>query len=181
MGRGRVIWGGELSPQATAESNQPLELSAAKWIWHNEGDPVAAAPPGTRFFRRVVTLDGDKPVASAQLLMTADNSFECWVNGQRVGAGDHFTQAYLVDVKPVLKPGANVIAVAATNGADTPNPAGLIGLLVIRLQDGRTMTIATDQSWEAAGKRGRRLDNRHRRRRLGSGLGTGAVRHSSVG
>ena len=85
-------------------------------------------------------------------MLTADNSFECWVNGRRVGEGDRFDQLYVMNVASALKPGTNVVAVAATNGADNPNPAGLIGLLTIRLQDGRTLEIATDQSWEAAEK-----------------------------
>ena len=100
VGAGRVIWGGSLSPGASAELAQPPELGAAKWIWRKDGSPAAAAPVGTRYFRRLVTLDKDQRVASAQLLMTADNSFECWVNGRRVGAGDNFTQAYLMNIKP---------------------------------------------------------------------------------
>ena len=150
LGHGRVIWGGELSPQPGDESDQSPDLTAAKWIWHREGNPAAAAPTGTRYFRRVVTWDQDTPIASAKLLMTADNAFECWVNGRRVSAGDNYTQAYLSDIKSVWKPGANIIAVAAKNVSDVPNPAGLIGLLVIRLKDGQTFTISTDQSWKSA-------------------------------
>lgn len=149
LGRGRVVWGGELSPKPDAQSDQAPDLNAAKWIWHNEGNPAAAAPPSVRCFRRVVTLD-DKPIASAKLLMTADNSFECRVNGRRVSGGDNFTQTYLADVKSALHRGVNVIAVTAKNGADAPNPAGLIGLLVIRFQDGQTMTVPTDHEWTSA-------------------------------
>ena len=32
-------------------------LTEAKWIWHNEGNPAAARPVGTRYFRRTVVLD----------------------------------------------------------------------------------------------------------------------------
>lgn len=152
LGQGRVIWGGPLSPKPAAESDVPPQLGHAKWIWRKEGRPAAAAPPGTRYFRRVVKLDDDSRIEAARLVLTADNSFECWVNGRRVGEGDRFDQLYVMNVAPALKPGNNVVAVAAANGADRPNPAGLIGLLTIRLRDGRTLEIATDQSWEAAEK-----------------------------
>lgn len=152
LGRGRLIWGGRLSPKPTAESDGPPRLDRAQWIWRKEGNPAAAVPPGTRYFRRLVTLDDDSRIQSARLAMTADNAFECWVNGRRVGAGDRFDRLYLMNVAPALKPGTNVVAVAATNGAEAPNPAGLIGLLTIRLQDGRKLEVATDKSWEAARK-----------------------------
>ena len=175
------IWGGALTPPPPSESDQIPELTAAKWIWHREGNPAAAAPPGTRYFRRVIALEHDKALASAKLLMAADNSFECWVNGRQVGAGDNFTQAYLMDIKPALKPGTNVIAVAAKNGADVPNPAGLIGQLVIRLQDGGSSTILTDSSWEANASATGDWDYCDSNGRLASGDGIGAVRHGSVG
>jgi hypothetical protein len=40
--------------------------------------------------------------------------------------------------------------VEAVNGADVPNPAGLIGNLVIKYRDGRTAEVRTDAKWEAA-------------------------------
>jgi len=152
VGKGRVVWGGELAAKPEAAADEQPQLGPAKWIWRKEGNPAVAVPPGTRYFRRLVTLDAGRPIASARLVMTADNSFECWVNGRRVGAGDNFTQAYILNVASAIRPGTNLIAVAATNGAETPNPAGLIGLLTIRFQDGQTLQIPTDQSWEAAEK-----------------------------
>ena len=55
------------------------------------------------------------------------------------GAGDNFKQAYAMNVAAALKPGENLIAVAATNTTDNPSPAGLIGMLSIKLRDGRTI------------------------------------------
>jgi len=150
LGQGRLIWGGDLSPKPLAESDAPPRLDAAKWIWRREGNPAAAVPPGTRYFRRVVQLADDARVATARLVLTADNSFECWVNGRRVGEGDRFDQLSVMNVAAALRPGTNVLAVAATNAADYPNPAGLLGLLTIRFQDGRTLELVSDQAWEAA-------------------------------
>ena len=150
VGKGHIIWGGELSPNpADVPSEQP-ELGSAKWIWYKEGNPAVSAPPGTRYFRRVVTVERGSPIASARLVMTVDNTFACDINGHRVGSGDNFTQGYLMNVATALKPGANLIAVTATNTTDSPNPAGLIGMLSIKLRDGRTIEVPTDQSWETS-------------------------------
>ena len=149
FGKGRVIWNaGFETPLAKPDAKSPIE--SAKWIWHKEGNPAVAAPPGRRCFRRVVTLDAARTVASARLALTVDNSFEVWINGQRVGAGDDFNQLFLFDVARFLKPGANLIAVAAVNGADNPNPAALIGALQIRFTDTSALEIPTDKSWGSA-------------------------------
>jgi hypothetical protein len=146
VGQGRMVWEGKV-PDKASGTDQP-QLSLGKWIWFNEGDPAVAAPIGSRYFRRVIQIDGN--VASARLLMTADNSFECWVNGHSVGSGDNFGRSYRMAIASSLKPGANLIAVRAVNGADQPNPAGLIAALRIRYEDGREFELASDRNWEAA-------------------------------
>ena len=109
--------------QAAPEA--PARLGAAKWIWFKEGNPAAAAPAGKRYFRRVLTLDGGAEIESARMVMTADNEFELWVNGRRAGGGEDFTHTYVMDCTRLLKPGTNLLAVMAVNGADAPNPAGV--------------------------------------------------------
>jgi hypothetical protein len=149
FGKGRVLWPvGERKEQAVPEP--PARLGTAKWIWFKEGNPAAAAAPGKRYFRRVLTLDGRAEIESARMVMTADNEFELWVNGRRAGGGDDFTHTYLVDCMSLLKSGTNLLAVVGANGADTPNPAALIGNLIIKYRDGRTVEVRTDATWEAA-------------------------------
>lgn len=105
---------------------------------------------GKRYFHRLVDVEAGSQIESARLLMTADNSFECWVNGRRAGSGDTFGRAYVMNVAPLLKPGPNLLAVAAENASDQPNPAGLIASLTIKYRDGRTLELHTDQSWNTA-------------------------------
>jgi len=147
--RGRVFWGGEFrSREITPVKENPF--GSAKWIWQNEGKPAISAPPGPRFFRHLLVIDGNSPIASARWTITADNSFECWVNGRSAGTGDNFKRAYSVDVASLIKPGTNLLAVAAVNGSDSPNPAGLIGSLAIQFADGRTVELPTDKTWLSA-------------------------------
>jgi hypothetical protein len=149
FGKGKIVWGGDfrLSPEVVQQAVS--QLASAKWIWRKEGNPVEAAPPGPRYFRRLLTIDAGNMV-SAQLEMTADNSFQCWVNGQLAGGGDNFTQVYTLDVLQLLKPGPNLLAVTAVNGGESPNPAGLIAMLSVKYADGHTQEIPSDQGWQAA-------------------------------
>ncbi|MBI5388002.1 MAG: hypothetical protein HZA90_25340 [Verrucomicrobia bacterium] len=148
VGNGRVVWAPGTPSAPAPEPRNPLEQ--AKWIWRAEGKPAASAPAGKRFFRRVVALGGSASIESARVFMTADNSFELFVNGHRAGRGDNFHETYALDITPLLKPGANVLAVEAENGGDTPNPAGLIGSLIVKFRDGRVLEVPTDRSWQAA-------------------------------
>ena len=149
-GKGRIIWGGEFQPFQTASAEDQNLLRSAKWIWYKEGNPAAAAPVGKRYFRRLLPLDSAARVQSAQLIMTADNSFECRVNGQLAGSGDNFGRTYTLSVGPLLRPGANLLTVVAANTTENPNPAGLIGVLSVKYRDGRTVEFPTDSTWEAA-------------------------------
>jgi hypothetical protein len=142
----RVIWDNALNtPQPATAATNPLEQ--AKWIWHKEGNPAVSAPVGKRYFRRTFNLKGDPKVESARVFMTADNSFEVWVNGRRTGKGGNFHVAGVFDIKSLLRSGPNVLAVAAENGGANPNPAGLVGTLLVKFRDGRTLTLPTDKSW----------------------------------
>lgn len=122
-------------------------LSQARWIWHPEGNPLANAPAGKRYFRREVEIPG--PVASATCTMTADNRFELFINDRRAGSGDNCRQQYAFDCSALVKPGRNTITVTAENGdnGNHPNPAGLVGAFAIRLQDGQELSLVTDRSW----------------------------------
>jgi alpha-L-rhamnosidase len=148
-GKGQVVHGRELEKNRDRSPGES-RLGPAQWIWFKEGNPAAAAPVGKRYFRRIVNVEAGSPVASARLVITADNSFTCWVNGQTAGSGDTFNRTYRLDVARFLKPGPNVIAVEAENASDHPNPAGLIAALTLRYQNGRALEVRTDKDWESA-------------------------------
>ena len=145
-GSGRVIFGGPFSPAGAASENPGFAL--AQWVWTTEGNPTSAVPVGHRYFRRVFELPADAKVSSAWLVITADNEFECKVNGRRVGRGDDFHRPYRINVTGHLRPGKNLLAVDAFNAADFPNPAGLIAALHLRFENGQQATIVTDKQWE---------------------------------
>ena len=148
LSRGRVIRARAVQP-AGAEASPSL-IEQAKWIWHKEGNPAISAPVGPRYFRRSFTVVDRSSVESAGVVMTADNSFELWINGRRAGKGDNFHVAGEFDVKGMLRSGVNVLAVAAENGGADPNPAGLAGILVVEFRDRTILAVPTDSSWQTA-------------------------------
>lgn len=149
VGKGRVIWNGEFNA-APAKAVAGNPLTHAKWIWYPEGHPAVAAPVGPRYFRRVITLETNRTIASARAALTADNGFELWINGRQAGSGEDFNQIFNFNVASLLKPGVNLIAVAANNGGETPNPAGLIAALSIQFTDGPPLELVTDRQWKSA-------------------------------
>ncbi len=147
FGPGHVVW----SPDFARQNNSGREantLRHAQWIWAREGNPAVAAPPGHRYFRRPFVIDPAQPVATARVSVTADNSFDLWINGRLVGAGGDFNTIFNFDITPFVKPGTNLIAIAALNGDDKPNPAGLIASLEVKFADHHSLTVDTSRAWE---------------------------------
>ncbi len=127
---------------------QPLSLSSANWIWYPEGNPASSAPVATRYFRREVTLAKNPGLRRATFLITADDQFVLYVNGQQVaqssGQPDAWQQAQEVNVTSDLHPGTNTLAVAATNAGGAGSWIGNLGLA---FSDGTTTNIVTDNNW----------------------------------
>jgi alpha-L-rhamnosidase len=123
-------------------------LQGARWIWFPEGDPAITAPAEVRFFRRVVSIPAGRRVAKATVLMTADDGFTLYINGERVSQGEGHPNAVETDVTARLRPGSNTLAVAAYNKPGPPqNPAGLIGVLRVELEGAEPLIVTTDAQW----------------------------------
>src|SRR3989475_1904906 len=130
-----------------------------KWIW-KDADAAGKTEALTLYWRKEVDLPANADEAVA--VVSCDNSFKLFVNGKEAGAGNDHTQPKLIDLKPHLVKGKNLIAVEAVNGrgkpednaADQANPAGLILYARIRQESragGRrsevVLDVATGQSW----------------------------------
>lgn len=121
----------------------------AEWIWFPEGKPAASAPVGTRYFRRVFDVPPDRKIVSAELHMTADNSFSARLNKQQAGAGTDFNAPARMDVTRLIKPGTNVLSVTAENIGPAANPAGLIAFLKVTFADGDPLLVHSDAQWKS--------------------------------
>ncbi len=154
VGRGRVITRSVLGDSKPSTSQPSQVLTNAHWIWRGAGNPAADAPVGQCMFRRTFSLPLASAVKTARLVMTADNSFQALLNSEAVGEGDNFHRAYEFDVKHLLRGGPNELRVVAVNGGEKPNPAGLVGVLHVVMDNGSVMMVSTDAAWEASDKDG---------------------------
>ena len=86
-------------------------------------------------------------VKSARLRITADNSYQLFLDGQPIGRGGDWRVLIEYDVRLLLTPGEHVLAVSALNDFDV---AGLLFGLQVEMSDGRVIEIASDDSWKIA-------------------------------
>ncbi|MHB0960573.1 MAG: glycosyl hydrolase [Pirellulaceae bacterium] len=149
FGHGEVHFGGDLHCELR-EGPGLHPISRADWIWYPEGNPAVSAPPQQRYFRHTFSLDASRPVAGAHVEMTADNAFQLWVNGELALQGDNFHAVARAEITSYLRGGENRLCVLATNGSDHDNPAGLLGAVTVRFEDGGQLTVYTDDRWLAA-------------------------------
>jgi hypothetical protein len=112
----------------------------AEWLW-------ASAEPREHdsvYLRRTCNLD-QKP-RHATVDIAVDNSWELYVNGERVAEGQGWEEAKRVPVARFLRAGRNVIAVKATN-AD--GPAGALVQIAIG-RGGTRQVMVSNSDWRAA-------------------------------
>jgi hypothetical protein len=149
-------WEFEPHPEWAAYATSGLTLDGCDWIWFPEGHPASDAPAAKRYFRRTITVPADARIKSASLRISADDRFAAWVNGRAIGNSDDKSESWRTprqfdNFAPLLKPGANVIAIEAQNlPANGANPAGLIARLDARFENGQSLRVNTDADWRAA-------------------------------
>lgn len=116
-----------------------LVAQTPEWIWFRKTDSAE-----TRHFRKTFTLEG--PATSAELVATADDSLDVFVNGEPVLSANEWSRGHRADVKVKLKVGRNVLAIRAFNGDSSP--AGVLARLNLSTAAGK-QTIVTDATWKA--------------------------------
>jgi signal transduction histidine kinase len=92
-------------------------------------------------------------VSKARLRITADNSYEVFLDGDKIGQGADWRRLTEYDLTLLLTPGVHVLAVQAFNEVGA---AGLVAGITVDLDDGRALEIASDASWHIVpeGQRG---------------------------
>jgi mono/diheme cytochrome c family protein len=159
---------GYAAPNANVEISEDVEKQfgpkqQARWIW-NEPGAAHDAKVGSIYLRKTVRLRTLPDQADA--LVYCDNVFELFVNGHKAGSGADSARPFVVDLKPWLKTGDNLIAVEATNSAPEPsapttnapppNPAGLYIYARVRADSRgseRVMDFVSDRSWIVTDKK----------------------------
>jgi alpha-L-rhamnosidase len=133
-------------------------FDSARWIWH-PSDNRNAPPPGTRHFRRILTVPDPAALEWAKMIFTANDAFQLWVNGKRLTPGpvvfDAAGEIPRFDIKAHLRTGHNEIQVTADKYAPRfadkkiKQVAGCIGVIKIKPVGKPVETTVTDAQWQS--------------------------------
>ncbi len=113
------------------------------WIW--SPNPSASL---RSWFRKAFDIPAGRTVTEARLKITADNAYDLYLNGRRIGGGDDWQKPGLFDLTKSLRPGRNVLAVEARNFSGA---YGLLAGMAIGFDDGRILRISSDRTWLTSG------------------------------
>ena len=125
-------------------------LAGTSWIWFPEGNPEKAAPPGEKYFRRVIVIPSDREIRRATFVYTGDNMCRGWLNGRDLGARASYHVVKDNDVTYRLQPGTNVVALTGYNRGTNAKPAGVVGLLTVEFDQGPPLIVPTDDQWKVS-------------------------------
>ncbi|KAJ6522513.1 hypothetical protein DFH09DRAFT_1421711, partial [Mycena vulgaris] len=129
-----------LCSSAVGTATTPLSFAASDWIW----TPTTTADAQVGL-RKDFTPPLGKALIAAEIIITAVNELQLYVNGHFIGSGTPPTRARFAPRYCVhLLPSCNFFAVNATTpGAN----GGLIATIHLTYSDNSTDTIVTDGSW----------------------------------
>lgn len=118
------------------------------WIWHREieVDRDVLPKPGIRYFRKNFDLKNTSDITRAEVMVTADSSFELFLNGEKIISGNDLRKVQKITIEPSLFGDRNCFAIKAENDGKIANPAGILLTLKIEFPDA-IKYIISDKSW----------------------------------
>jgi alpha-L-rhamnosidase len=132
-----------------AKTQRPLGFEGAQWIGLPSDEPTGA-PSETRYYRATFDVPRDAALASARLVVTADNQLSIQVNGRPIDlAPDEakdWHRSKEIDLTASLEPGSNVLACAVQN--TDSGPTGLVAKLVLRSASGEEHVLVSGPEWK---------------------------------
>lgn len=139
----RMLWIGALAALAAS----PARADEAQWIWADTTSPDRPIPEGQScLFRKPINL---RVAARGSIEIAADDRYELFVNGNRIGGGQSARQMQQYDISEQLEVGRNVIAVRATNTHG--ETAALAARVSIRPEnEDKWYTFSSDPSWRTS-------------------------------
>jgi signal transduction histidine kinase len=135
---------GQADKLATNTNLNEIELDpkygVGAWIWAAETRDQQLC----RFWRGFEIPEGTR-VAKADLRVTADDSYNLFLDGRELGRGGGWQDVTEYDLTSLLDPGLHTLAIEGFN--DFKEAGVLVGLHV-ELTDGKTIDIPSDQNWK---------------------------------
>ena len=115
----------------------------AQWITYYDWEKyLATVGKGTTYFRKTIILD--KTIKSAYLYITADSTYQLFINGKMVGSDCNWKTPEKYNVFSFLKKGENNISVRITN------TKALLLQGCIEMVSGEKITVLSNKEWQAS-------------------------------
>ena len=115
----------------------------AEWIWSPEHEKEAV-PEVACHFRKAFNANPER----GEVTIAADDRYELFVNGRRVGAGESARQLDKHDITKFLARGKNLISVKVMN--QSGSTAALAARVMIKDKDGEWVNHSTDATWKTS-------------------------------
>ena len=121
----------------------------ARWIWSADVQTGGEAPVSTRWFSKTVAVQGNV-LNRVHVRISADNSFQLFVNHRLVASGNDWRVPADVDIAGELHDGDNEVAIQVTNGGEGPNPAGLLAVVEQKSPNETEIRTPSDATWRVS-------------------------------
>ena len=128
---------------ATQVAGAVQAADEAQWIWSNEHSKNEVPLKATCYFRRTFSL---KAPEAGSVTIAADDAYELFVNGQKIGGGTGTKKLVEFDVTKALSRGLNVVAVKVTNQSGTS--AALCARVMIKEKSTEWVSHSTGLNWK---------------------------------
>ena len=130
-----------------------MTLSDLSSYWLPKKDDGVIYPPGKTYLRKKFLIKKNDSVENAFYYGAADDEFKLFVNGKLCGEAANHQRAFKFKIDKALKPGKNIITIEAKNKGTSPNPAGIIGKVVIGFKNKKTpLVIPINENWKITDK-----------------------------
>lgn len=116
----------------------------ARWIWAPDQAKNAVPTGEACHFRKTINIRAPE---GGQISIKADDQYELYVNGRRVGAGEAVRKLDEYDISKQLVRGVNIIAIKVINKAG--DSAALAARITIK-ENGQWSSHSTDPTWKTS-------------------------------
>jgi len=117
-----------------------LQNELGEWIWDADTSGLAV----TLLFQGSFDLPAGAKPKSARLVLTVDDAYTVWLNGEQIGSGTDWSQLGEFEVAKYLRTGRNLLSIEATNNG---GPGGLIAGITAVLPNGELWKFGTSGDW----------------------------------
>ena len=134
-----------LIASASISTAQPTSKSAPSWIWSPEHE-TGNVPQSACHFRKTIHFKNQPKAARVEI--AADDIYELFVNGKRVGRGSSQDKFNTHNISSFIKKGKNVVAVKVTNR--NGSHAGLAARVTVTEKQKDDRLFVTNPTWRTS-------------------------------